>query len=292
MAGQTKRGIAFRQIVEQQRAWAKRHNLAVGPDDRLQSVEQNCPWFSSRMASAYDRAGGHELEPDEGRPPKFCSLYSSAALVCNMFGPFEHDLARLARLLGCSEPVTGLHFECELKTVLRGTGPTPDLLLEASSTLAWAVESKFTEPFQQREKKDPEFAESYFKKGETLWKGLTGCREMAEGIRDRDPELSFVYLDAPQLIKHALGLRRRYSGGQLILLRFDAGTEEDKNFAKEIDRFASHIDSDLAFRALTYQGLFAELRREPTTDPKHVPYLGDRYFADVAAGPSIETRRR
>jgi len=281
MASQRKRE-AFDRIVDQQRAWARRHNIDVGPDDRLSSPEQNCPWLSSTMRVAYGGAGGHELEAEGGRPPKICSLYSSAALVCNVFGALEHTPNAIARLLGCGGPVSGVWFERELRTILRGTGPTPDLLLEPSPTLAWAVESKFSEPFNHGEKTDQAFTDSYFAKGEDLWRGLTGCRQMAERIRDRDPEFSFVHLEAPQLIKHALRLRRWYSDGQLILLRFDAGTEEDKAYASEIDRFSSHIDAGLGFRSITYQQVFARLEKEPAADPEHLAYLRDRYFAEVA----------
>ena len=134
-------------------------------------------------------------------------------VVCNFFGPWEDQTEVIARALGWVGPAPTLEYEKELKIGrLRGTPPTLDVLLTAEST-AWGIESKFTEPFQpwrQRKAGDKAFRPSYFK-DESIWDGLPRCQALADRLyRATQPE--FRHLDAPQLIKHALGLHARYPG--------------------------------------------------------------------------------
>jgi hypothetical protein len=50
----------------------------------------------------------------------------------------------------------------------------------------------------------------------------------------RDRKNHFAYLGAPQLLKHAVGIKRRYSDGGLILVWYDTDTSEAQQLAGEI----------------------------------------------------------
>lgn len=92
-------------------------------------------------------------------------------------------------------------------------------------------------------------------------------------------ETAFDYLDAAQLLKHTLGIRRKYPNGQLIFLWFDPNKPEGASLGREIALFSECIDPALKFRAVTYQQVFASLRQEPLAKREHVDYLSSRYFA-------------
>lgn len=147
--------------------------------------------------------------------------------------------------------------------------------------MALGGSSKFTEPFNHTPSGSP-FAEAYFKSTPGRWEGLglPRCQALAEELRDHPA--SFTHLEAPQLLKHTLGLRNQYPQGQLLLLWFRPGTEEAEAFAKEIDVFAGAVDKELGFRSITYQEVYARLERVAGRDPAHaeyLTYLGSRYFS-------------
>jgi len=269
---------AFEAVRARQRAWATGQGYEVDKDDRLVSIEKNVRWFTPRMREAFRKGRGGELVAEDGKPPKICSLYSSVALVCNVFGYWEDNPAPVAAALGFNASPVSLRFEAALPSGLKGTAPTLDLLLEGPQGMTLGVESKFTEPFQGRSKSERPFSVSYFASQPGLWetRGLERCQDAAERIQGG--ELCFDYLDAPQLLKHVLGLRPRFPSAHLLLLRYDAGTEEDKRFEEEIHRFAGQLDPSLGFRSLTYQEVFQRLSHDQAGEPAYLEYVGTRYF--------------
>jgi hypothetical protein len=274
---------AYHLVLEHQRSWARGScQRPTVRKDRFATREENVPGFSSKMEAAFARGRGKEMAADAGLPPKICSLYSSAALVCNFFGPWEKQPHVVAGALGWQGPDPTLDYEVELRIPgLRGTPPTLDVLLSGPEALVWGIESKFTEPFQPgREVKVGEkaFRPSYFK-DERIWAGLPSCRAMAERLRHAtDPE--FRHLDAPQLVKHALGLHAHYPQSRLVFLRYDAGTDEDALLTEEVDRFAAEVGREIDFLPLTYQEVFSRLLIDPDglANP-HIGYLRKRYFS-------------
>lgn len=113
-----------------------------------------------------------ELDDRLGEPAKMRALYSSSALVCNVFDYWRDvDPTSIGRALGIEVEVRDVRFEAPLSSGLRGTKPTLDLLLTGNSGLAFGVESKFTEPFQGHKKRVP-FADTYFNGEAPLWSSL------------------------------------------------------------------------------------------------------------------------
>ena len=204
------------------------------------------------------------------------ALHSSSALVCNLFDSWtSRDATAIGRAFGLE--VEEIKFESKLLTGLRGTPPTPDLLMLDQCGNAYAVESKFAEPFQSGKSKKL-FACSYFKNSKGLWtkQGLPRCQHLAEQLQCK--KKSFRYLDAPQLLKHALGLKRNYPTGALVLLWFDPGDIEAQDLREEIAMFEALVDAELGFTAITHQTVFARLKTEIDVDPDYVNYLEQRYF--------------
>ncbi len=276
---------AFELITSRQRSWALQRDLSVDKRGYLPSVDQNlfAP-LSCATYEAFASGAGHELEARNGKPAKkpvkMRALHSSSALVCNLFDYWSsRDRTAIGRSFGLSVEVKEIRFEHKLQTGLPGTPPTLDMLILDQSGNAYAVESKFSEPFRSHGNSEP-FKSSYFKDCKRLWTkhGLPRCQQLAERLHCG--EKLFRYLDAPQLLKHAIGLKRAYSTGELVLLWFDPGhSGEQAAFLKEIEMFKELVDAELGFTAITHQTVFASLKTETNADPDYVNYLEQRYFA-------------
>jgi hypothetical protein len=211
-------------------------------------------------------------------PAKMRALHSSSALVVNVFDYWrERDPDAVARSLNI-DPVNpvALSFEKQLRTGMRGTPPTLDLVLKAGECL-WAVESKFTEPYQSHAHDAP-FRESYFAKGRKRWAevDLPRCQELAETMHCGSRR--FARLDAAQLMKHALGVRHACPSGELLFLWYDVDTPEARELEREIAEFASAVDGALGFRALRYQDVLPRLLGEEAACREYRGYTSERYL--------------
>ena len=274
---------AFDLIMSHQRRWAVQNDLSVVKGGYLPSVEENlfAP-LSKSTRRAFELGRGKELEDSCERPAKMRALRSSSALVCNLFDYWiTNDTTAFGRCLGLEANAHEIRFEVELRTGFRGTPPTPDLLIIDQSGNATIVESKFTEPFEPKRysKKRPPFAKSYFDDPGGTWTklGLPRCQILAERLSHG--ERLFHHVDAPQLLKHAIGLKRAYPKGALTLLWFDLVHAEGSALRKEIEMFENLVDVELGFRALRHQTVFQRLRGEAHADPNCVSYLESRYFS-------------
>jgi hypothetical protein len=149
--------------------------------------------------------GGSELVGSGNRSPKFHAAHSSAALAANAFGPF---LVERAGIPLAGETFVGeTHLEVECPTGLRGTPPTLDCLVDGEHVLA--VESKCTEPFATHH---AYFSPAYAAAMESVhptWR--------AEYQRLVEDPHRYRHLDAAQLVKHYLGLRRCFDDREVTL---------------------------------------------------------------------------
>jgi hypothetical protein len=98
----------------------------------------------------------------------------------------------------------------------------------------------------------------------------------------RQKREQFSYLDAPQLLKHALGLATQLGlRFDLLYVYFDWPGSESTKHQAEIARFSERVGSELRFRSFTYQDLFRRLDGM-NVEPKYLAYLRSRYFPDAA----------
>jgi len=214
------------------------------------------------------RAGdGSELESIRGNPPKFQAAHSSAALVINTFGSFRrHPSAlRLMRHSGFNK----IRFEYKCPTGL-SRSPNLDAVFMKRNEIV-AIESKLTEPLEGH---PAEFSDNYLPLVEQL--ADQGWMDMFDMLR-REPE-HYSALDAAQLVKHYLGLKRTFPGHTISLIYL----YWDPRNAMTIPFFAKHLFEawDFSRRVsysmipVSYHEVWYDLAR---TCPSHIETLRARY---------------
>ncbi len=248
----------------------------------LVSVEANLQHpLSPQALHAFDNGSGSELKDSQYRPAKMKALHSSAALTVNVFDYWTtRNTMPLEAALSLEDEIKSIAFEVQFPTGLKGTPPNLDLALKLSSGSTVAIESKFSEWLNRKPSNKVSFSSNYFPLTGSIWKsrGLPACQSLAADIYNGLEQ--FYYLDAPQLLKHALGLRTQLSYNySLYYIYFDWISTESKQHKTEIEHFINRVGAELRFRALPYQELFHRLSMvvgEKDTD--YIAYLGSRYF--------------
>jgi hypothetical protein len=220
---------------------------------------------------ARDLGGGAGRELDG----KLCAAHSSAALAVNAFGPWRIGPGALS-LAG----ITGflsVRFEATCPTGLGGTPPHLGLLAEGDAIVA--VESKCTEWMDH---KSALFSPSYDSLRATH--GHSPWYELIQQLRANPDRYDF--LDAAQLVKHALGLLTCYGGRGLRLIylywepRNSADWPECLRHRAEADDLANQVRRcSVRLQPMSCRELWEVWRRHGP--PPHLPYLLGRY--DCAA---------
>lgn len=251
--------------------WAKDTGLRQNPPGYAERLEENLflpPYPETEKE--FGAGKGAELEE------KMRALHSSSALVCNMFDYWRHrDRFPMTSALELPTGRYSLRFEVPLKTGLRGTAPHLDVALIGRAARVF-IESKFLEPYG-REPSDVPFQDSYFSENR-IWEDLPKCRILA-GKLSQDPGF-YRYLDAPQLIKHLLGLsRNRGRDFQLMYLWYDVGGAEAGRHREEAMDFRRHLDPWIRYEARTHQDVMKYFRQGyGEMHARWVGYMNSRYF--------------
>ena len=226
---------------------------------------------------------GSELAARGPTPARIHSLTSSAALVVNVFGYWrERSLARLVAALGFDggESAT-LTFEEPLPTELAGEPPFSDVALHWPNGDLVPIESKFTEWLVRRPHNKRVFKDKYFPAGagSGVWSAaaLPRCQALAEDLQNGRER--FKYLNAAQLLKHALGLKKLgRRGTAIVYLYYEWPGREAEAHRVELERVRRSLGVEVDLRVLTYQQLFASLRAGSGIDRDYLDYLAERYF--------------
>ena len=216
---------------------------------------------------------GQELEG------KFLAIHSSSALVVNCFAPFRSRIGDLAL------PVKGkfheLRFEQKCPIGLRGTPPHLDVLLAGSAGVV-GIESKLIEHLEEQGSAD--FRPAYQTiEDERSEQGY--FREMQELMDYPD---KYVWLDAAQLIKHALGMARtfrRERRATLLYVYWEPANSESfpqfKDHRREIRIFAEAVaGANPDFAAVSYPELWELWRKRAKKRSwltEHLAQLEARY---------------
>ena len=269
-------------VIEQQTRWAT-NNGFVTRNAYVTSLTDNLrQQLSSGALRDFERGSGGELRQRGIRPPRMHALRSSSALSVNVFDYWRsRDPRPLQRAFGLRDRITAVTFEEQFPTGLPGNPPNVDVVLALEGNQYIAIESKFTEWLTPRDRTiDPK----YFVDGAELWgrTKLPNCQALAAAFRDAAP---FTFLDAPQLLKHALGIGRTKRGRhELWYMYFDWKCAESELHAAELVRFGQLVGSEIRFRAMTYQQLFTRLSRTVTKrDAAYMDYLTARYTETTPA---------
>lgn len=269
-------------IVSQQKAWAQAAGLRVIAPGYLESVDANLRRpMSPGMRAAFEAGEAAELKDYPRYPAKLRALFSSAALVVNVFEHWTlHDPAPLLAALGIAGTARRMAFEERFPISAEGTPPNVDVAIELDDGRCIGIESKFTEWHTPRRPAKIRFKEKYFPAELELWKdrGLPACQVLAAEIQDGRTRYRFFY--ATQLLKHALGMATRHPGRIGIhYLYYEWSGPMAREHRKEVERFAERVGAELDFRWLSYQELYARLRASAAaTDTEYLAYLEARYF--------------
>jgi hypothetical protein len=217
---------------------------------------------------------GNELEG------KFRAAHSSSALAVNCFAPFRQRTGQLR--LGAFAGFNSLRFEAKCPTGLGGTPPHLDVLVDGAERVV-GIESKCTEPLSTH---TAAFSPAYRNRlDSTLREGVW----FAEMLLLHETPAAYRWLDAAQLIKHAFGLARTYSGRHSVLLYLFWEPSNARSFPifrqhrEEIAEFSHRVQgSSPAFSAMSYDELWQEWADAdpPAWLSEHLARLRTRY--DVA----------
>jgi hypothetical protein len=231
------------------------------------------------------KGSGGELTASAAHRPKFHSAYSSCALAVNVFGPWRLDAADLE--LDGESGFGRLRFEAQFPIFDRqATPPNLDVLIDSDGRDdSVAIESKLTEYLAGNE--NASFADRYDHVVSELADPTWGA--MYSLLKDEPHR--FTFLNAAQLVKHYLGLKRAEKNAQgataLVYAYWEPSDPEAHDaFAlhrREVESFTEQVaDPAVTFKSLSYQ----ELWREWLANEAHVAALRARY--DVAVGPYLE----
>ena len=281
------------EVLDRQHAWANSVGKSLVESDYVASVTENL-WkpLSPEAMAAFQAGKGSELRDSERGPAKMRALRSSSALCVNVFDHWiGRDCRPLMMALGLGQAVEPLRFEAQYPTKLSlnnpiNSPPHLDVAIQLRSGITAGIESKFTEWLDRRqpEIKKPQEKKSfpkYLASGQLLWadQGLPHCQALVESI-DAGTQ-HFSHLNAPQLLKHALGLGTQ-CGGQfsLFYLYYDWPCVQAVIHRQEIARFDATVGTEVRFTALTYQELFKRINEVAShADSAYLGYLRRRYFS-------------
>jgi hypothetical protein len=263
-----------------QRRWADARGIRYDAYGCVRTLADNlrAPLDAEALA---ELERGSELEAGATRPARVYSLCSSAALVVNVFAYWRgREQTPLLRALGLDGAGGDrLAFEEPLPTGLPGDPPFVDVALFRPDGRCVAVESKYSEWLVPRRPGKRAFKDKYFPPGAGVWKaaGLPRCQALASDLQAGRERCK--YLNAPQLLKQALGLAHAgMRTSALLYLYFDRDGKEKARHRAEVERVAERIGPELELHVATYQALFAALRATPGLDRGYVDYLALRYF--------------
>jgi hypothetical protein len=274
---------ALKQIIEKQNEWALSKGIDNYDKGYTLKLEANlfCP-LSQKSISEFLVGKGNELgSPDT--VGKMHALHSSAALVVNVFEYWRgKDIRTIAGLCGAIKGNTReMRYEAVHSNALGRIPSHIDVEFSGSSgNIPLAIESKFTETYSRHTYRS--LAWSYTHRP-GLWKELPSCENLAKRIGAEDRKYtSFEYLDAPQLLKHILGLSTEFGpkGFTLLYLWYGIESPEAKQHWQEITEFESVIKNEIDFRVMTYQDLFARISKERDINQEYLGYLQTRYFSE------------
>ena len=150
------------------------------------------------------------------------------------------------------------------------------ILSKVKKIKAFAIECKFTEPYSSYQHGG--IKQKYFI-DEAIWKDLPFTKELAQKITPNDNH--FKYLNAAQLIKHILGLNKKYghSKYKILYLWYDAVGEAGFKHQQEANEFMNIVKTDgVLFYSITYQELIMNLAKYRTKHSDYIEYITERYL--------------
>ena len=226
-------------------------------------------------------AGGNEVESG-----KLASAESSAALAANCFAWFAHRPHLLPPFPGLDAAYPPLSVDIEYNARFPWSGgrhPWLDAMITTTSEVI-GVESKRFEPF--RGAKRASLSAAYDR---PVWgDNMREYEKLRDGLRSG--EVAFKYLDATQLVKHALGLlsEGRRTGKRPILMYLFAEPTELAGrtipatalaaHRAEVQGFAEHVaNSEVTFHFQSYRNWLSSWNSTDTAVSDHARRVSESF---------------
>ncbi|MCF6267225.1 MAG: hypothetical protein L3J57_11865 [Desulfuromusa sp.] len=281
-------------IIAKQIEWAKNQkiNLIGSQGDQgrkvyTTTVEENLfQPLNTQTKSELLAGDGSELLNKANRPAKIQALHSSSALCINIFDYWRNftDISSIVWACGLTrhnqQMLGTINFEEKFPIDDKFRySPNIDVVLHPAtekSVKAYAIECKFTEAYSSREHGG---LDKKYLDNSPIWQYLSNIKSLAKAISPDDTQ--FVHLHAAQLIKHILGLNRKFGHGayRLLYLWYDTFGEAGCKHHQEVGHFAEVARKDgVKFHAITYQDLIINLAKFRERHEKYIMYLTDRYL--------------
>ena len=238
------------------------------------------------IRKAFSAGDGNELG-SAGIPGKMQAVHSSSALGVNIFQYWLSisQIPVIAAACGFCRPDSKISesIEFEEKFPINdkfGFHPNIDVVIHNkldSKNKCFAVECKFSEAYGAYEHSG--IKQQYLDITD-IWDNIPELHAFAKNICPQDKD--FHYLHPAQLIKHILGLKRKYGhdGFRLLYLWYDVLGKEGKIHQDEITEFTDIAKKDgIKFHALSYQKLIISLaNKHRATHCDYIKYLTERYL--------------
>jgi hypothetical protein len=235
---------------------------------------------------------GHEIEKKGEKEPKMQAVHSSSAICVNIFQYWQNinQISVIAAACNFCDLEDNLPekivFEEKYSIVEKfNISPNIDVVFHNSCYAKYkrfAVECKFIEPYNHR-KKDDQASKARLKKYidlETIWEQIPHSYELFKAIYHSSSNIK--YLNAAQLIKHILGLKRQFGkdGFRLLYLWYDVPGKEGVIHKEEIESFTKIVkNDDIKFHSMSYQELITSLDDKYRQEHEaYIKYITERYL--------------
>lgn len=269
-------------IRKSQLRWASQQCLDFDSLGYCAATRANVFWLSEDIRNEFAAGDGAEFGVSkQTERPKINALHSSAALAVNVFAYWKSKLPALplAEAVGLVRPLKAIRFEQRYPTPVRPGTPNLDVVLETEGGQVIGVESKFCEPYGRHVGL---IQQAYLRRDSGLWLsvGLPGVQHAAEQLASQAP---YTMLDAPQLLKHMLGLANAHRDWCLLLLWYETPLGCSQVMQDEIAAFRTSLGSDAhRFQARSHQSFWQDMLTKISSE--HDDYrirVGKRYFDET-----------
>jgi hypothetical protein len=286
---------AYEYILSKQIQWALNNKISLvgskGNRGRLaytENLEDNLfQPLKSEVREYFEGGDGGELTAKPGNAPKMHAVHSSSALTVNIFQYWLkiNQIPPIAAACGFCDRRNKNPIKIKFETKFPidenfPRSPNLDVIIENSAKSrfkVFAVECKFSEAYSSRGHSgiDPK----YFTSAD-FWTDLPNLKSFSKTISPGDN--SFQYLHSAQLVKHILGLRKRYGKNRfrLLYLWYDCLGPAGSKHREEIEEFTRIAKEDnIFFHALSYQELIIKLSNEYRNNHyDYINYISNRYL--------------
>jgi hypothetical protein len=285
---------AYEYITGKQTQWALNRGIPLigskvekGRPAYTLELDQNL--FESLDAGVrknIEEGSGNELG---GNPAKMQAVHSSSALGVNIFQYWQkiQKVSAIASACGFCRKGNDISEKIVFEDKYPAddnydrfpTPPNIDVVFhnsDSSQFKRFAVECKFSEAYGSRKHNGlkPAYLDLI-----DLWSDIPNLHKFAKSIC---PNENFTYLHSAQLIKHILGLKRKFgkNGFRLLYLWYDVLGKEGSVHQDEIDKFYDIAKADgIYFNAMSYQELILALSKEYRQEhASYIKYLSERYL--------------